>query len=114
MAKVITKLFKLRTNADHYVDFQAGMDSFRFEFKWNEYERRYALNIYKNLELKVSSYFLVWSLDNILDAFDYMNLGSLRCVSEEGKITEEGVFNYDEITIDNVKEAIFRWDYEII
>lgn len=112
--KKVTKLFKLRTNNNHYIEFQAGLDSFRFKFEWNELEQRYAITIYKNLELKVSSYFLVWSLNNMLDQFSYMSLGSLQCVSEDGEENSQGVYKYREISKDNIQSAIFRWEYEVI
>lgn len=118
MTRITTKLFRLRTNSDHYIEFQAGMDNFRFEFVWNEWEKRYALTIYKNLELKVRSFFIVWSFDNILDAFSYMGIGSLQCVSEDGHLSEEigkeGIYVYSEINKNNIQESIFRWDYEVI
>ena len=114
MTKKVTKLFKLRTNNDHYIEFQTGLDTFRFEFRWNNMEQRYALTIYKNLEIKVNSYFLVWSLNNLLDAFNYVSLGSLHCVSESSYENEEGLHIYKEITRDNIQTAVFRWDYEII
>jgi hypothetical protein len=111
MSKKVTKLFKLRTNSDHYIEFQAGLDSFRFEFRWNNIEQKYALTIYKNLVLKVDSYFLVWSLNKL---FRHMGLGSLQCVSEEGYIDSEGLYRYKEINKDNIQNSIFRWDYEVI
>lgn len=113
MARMVTKLFKLRTNNDHYIEFQAGLDSFRFEFEWNDMSQRYSITIYKNLELKIRSYFLVWSLYNLLDAYNYVSLGSLQCVSEEGYIDSDGLYKYDEISKDNIQTAIFRWDYEV-
>lgn len=113
MSKLVTKLFKLRTNNDHYVEFQAGLDSFRFEFRWNNLEQRYALTIYKNLEIRVHSYFLVWSLNDLLNAFSYMSLGSLYCVSEDGVSENEELYKYREITKDNIQSAVFRWDYEV-
>ena len=114
MANKVTKLFKLRTNSDHYIEFQVGLNSFRFEFAWNGMEQRYAVTIYKNLELKINSYFLVWSLNNLLDAFSYMDLGNLHCVSEEGYTDENGLYRYKEISKENIQEVIFRWDYEVI
>ena len=114
MARTITKLFKLRTNSDHYIEFQAGLDTFRFEFKWNEMEQRYALTISKNFIVRVDSYILVWSLNDLLDAFEYMGLGSLQCVSEDGYEDEEGLYRYNEISKENIQSAIFRWDYEVI
>lgn len=110
---VVTKIFQLRTNQDHYIEFQAGLDTFRFEFRWNEREQKYCLSIYKNYELKVDSYFIVWSLYNILDPFSYMKLGSLQCVVEDQERVEGEQGKYLEISKENIQTAIFRWDYEL-
>lgn len=114
MARKVTKLFKLRTNSDHYVEFQNGLDMFRFEFRWNDLEEKYALTLYKNYQIVLNSYFLVWSLNDLFDAFKYLGIGSLRVVTEEGKVDEEGRYVYEEVHKDNLHHTIFRWDYEVI
>ena len=111
--EIVTKIFRLRTNEDHYIEFQAGLDTFRFEFRWNDMEQRYCLSVYKNYELKIDSYFLAWALYDLLEPFSHMNLGHLQCVADDREVTQEGYSKYIEIGKNNIQKAIFRWDYEL-
>lgn len=111
--ETVTKFFTLQTNEDHRIEFQNGLDNFIFVFKWNHMVDKWALSVYKNYELKLQSYYLAWSLEDLFSPFKYLNLGSFKCTTTNKEIQKDGKLEYSDINKNNILNVIFRWDYDL-
>lgn len=102
--------FKLSSNEDQYQEFSVGLDTFRFVFNYNSYNRRYYLTVYKNFNLILKSVKLVITPYNLFAPYKYKNIGSLSILLENYTLDGDKKI-YNEITKSNITEAVFRWKY---
>lgn len=106
------KYFRLTTSIDQYSEFIFGVDSFILEFKYNEINNRYYLNIYKNNKLVLRSVKLVWSRYNLLSSYEYKGIGKLNLISSEIALLEDNKTQIlQELNRDNITKFVFRWEY---
>ena len=106
----MTQYFRLTSSKNQYNEFVFGTDSFILEFKYNDYDNRYYIDVYKNNRLVLKSLKLVWSLYNIFSSYGYKGLGTLRLISNDFKLLADNkTKELQELTRDNITKFVFEW-----
>lgn len=110
----MVEYFRLTSSENQYNEFVFGTDSFILEFRYNETNKRYYIDVYKNNKLMIKSLKLVWCLYNIFSSYVYKDIGELRCISNSFDLSAtDGVTQQlQEVTKENITKFVFEWRYK--